>query len=188
MIGLLLVPLVIMRELKELKVISMTLFAGIGIFLSLFIFQMIKYGLKENKDVDYSIYWEAKFDTALLTSFAIILVGYGFQQNLFPLFMSLQGNTQQKNKQSKRSIILALSATLIVYMSVGILCLYDFGSELSGNVLDNIDKEVNWSSYVIRSAFLIVLACHIPYIFFSGKESLLIMIEETRDQSMSTAL
>jgi len=55
-------------------------------------------------------------------------------------------------------------------------------------VLDNIDKEVNWSSYVIRSAFLIVLACHIPYIFFSGKESLLIMIEETRDRSMSTAL
>ena len=73
-------------------------------------------------------------------------------------------------------------------MSVGILCLYDFGSMLSGNVLDNIDKETNWSSYVIRSAFLIVLACHIPYIFFSGKESLLIMIEETRDQSMSTAL
>ena len=73
-------------------------------------------------------------------------------------------------------------------MCIGILCLYDFGAALNDNVLDNIDEEVNWSSYVIRSAFLIVLACHIPYIFFSGKESLLIMVVETQDKAMSKAL
>ena len=56
------------------------------------------------------------------------------------------------------------------------------------HMFNNIDKEVNWASYIIRTAFLIVLACHIPYIFFSGKESLLIMIEEARCSSMSKAL
>jgi hypothetical protein len=35
---------------------------------------------------------------------------------------------------------------------------------------------------------MIVLACHIPYNFISGKESLLIIVEEIRRQSMSQAL
>lgn len=36
--------------------------------------------------------------------------------------------------------------------------------------------------------FLIILGCHIPYLFYSGKEALLIMIDEVMRKSISLTL
>lgn len=66
--------------------------------------------------------------------------------------------------------------------------MYVFGSGLSSSVLNNIDEQTTISSYIIRSTFMVVLACHIPYNFYSGKESMLIMVDELRRKSMSYAL
>ena len=78
--------------------------------------------------------------------------------------------------------------TTTVYLSVGILSIYVFGSALHASVLENVDEEDNLYSLVIRIAFMIVLACHIPYVFFPTKESLLIMVDEVLRKSMSKAL
>lgn len=75
-----------------------------------------------------------------------------------------------------------------LYLTVGILTLYVFGTDVHTSFMDNIALQVSLSSYIIRFTFIVVLICHIPYVFFSGKESVLICIDEIRRQSMSEAL
>ena len=56
-------------------------------------------------------------------------------------------------------------------------------------MLVNIAAEpLNWLSVIVRVAFAIVLACHIPYVFFYGKQGLLILIDEMAHNSTSEQL
>ena len=70
-----------------------------------------------------------------------------------------------------------------------------FGSNTGteSSILKNVGKECNddecpWESILLRSMFLLILACHIPFVFFSGKEAMLIMIDEINRKSISKAL
>ena len=74
-----------------------------------------------------------------------------------------------------------------------------FGAEVktSTNVLNNVSKESknhnNTSSgkieaFIMRILFVIVLIAHIPFVFFSGKEALLIMVDEMDRKTISHSL
>ena len=99
------------------------------------------------------------------------------------------GTIDQKNERVMAAVKVALLGTVVIYLIVGITCVYDFGDSLTSNVLDEVDEEKGAViSYIIRVSFLLVLACHIPYIFFTGKESTIIVVVETFDGTMSAAL
>jgi len=79
-----------------------------------------------------------------------------------------------------------------IYFTLAIVCIFTYGSEINQKVLVNIGNEYNggvsiWA-YIMQSLFLIILACHIPYLYFSGKESLLIIIDEIMRKSISYTL
>lgn len=123
--------------------------------------------------------------TELLTSVSIFLVAYSFQQNLFSTFKSLRTKT---NKNAMVCVSGAISLSMVIYLLVGVLAMLMYGSSIQSNMLDNIDDTDNWESYMLRGAFLIVVSCHIPFIFFAGKESFLNMYFEAKSRSISRVL
>lgn len=93
------------------------------------------------------------------------------------------------------SFFIGCMLVLILYVVLGTISLYMFGSELHSTILWNIGHECvetkarcPTQSYVLRIMFLVVIVCHIPFIFFSGKEAMLIIIDEIQRKSISMAL
>ena len=95
----------------------------------------------------------------------------------------------KSNKFAMRSFVYGLILTWIIYTIIAFLAVYMFGTSIQSSVLDNIGEEnKQWDSYVLRVAFMIVIGCHVPFIFFSGKESLLVIIDEIDRRSVSESL
>jgi hypothetical protein len=46
----------------------------------------------------------------------------------------------------------------------------------------------NWIGYVLRFTFIILIAFHIPFIFFACKENFLIIVDEIMRKAISTSL
>ena len=88
------------------------------------------------------------------------------------------------------AIIFALVMAMMVYIALSILSIFTFGSHLKPDVISNVGEEVDhkWESITLRIAFAIVIVCHIPYVFFGGKESFLILIDEWDRRSISRSL
>jgi amino acid permease len=178
------IPL-LQKELKKIKAVSIILFVALGVFLIVMLVQLGLGNESQNPDKDHSIYYQVKLDLALMTGLGILLCAYGFSQNLFPIYVSLE---DQRTNNALKATGLGLGMSFLIYVSMGILSLYVFGSSIQESVLSNINAATSISSYIIRVMFMIVLACHIPYNFFAAKESCLIMIDEFRHHSMSSAL
>jgi hypothetical protein len=92
-----------------------------------------------------------------------------------------------------------LALTSVIYVSVAVIGILMFGPGLTSSVLDNIGMEYIVNSnplsdkkfieaYIVQIAFMIVLACHIPYVFFAGKEGLCIFVDELDRKSISNVL
>lgn len=121
---------------------------------------------------------------------AIIFTAFNFHVNLFPI------HSNQKDKSitaTVKIISTSLSLVLAIYLCLAVIGLLMYGSNISQSILDNIGKkysgsEVFWEAHFMQALFLVIIACHIPYLFFSGKESLLIIVDELMRRSVSHTL
>lgn len=92
-----------------------------------------------------------------------------------------------------RNIVVSLVLVGIVYICLTLSSITMYGSHIAQSLLANIgvaykDDRIYVESYAMQILFLVVLAAHIPYIFYSAKESLLIIIDECMRRSISLTL
>ncbi len=78
---------------------------------------------------------------------------------------------------------------MVVYIIVAFLSIYMYGSDLESNVLDNVKThQGEWTALILAIVFLVVIGCHIPFIFFGGKDCFLNLFNEVTKRSISKAL
>ena len=119
------------------------------------------------------------------------MLAYSYQQNVYLIFSSLKNKT---NEEYKKVNLYGTALTAVIYFLLALVSIYMFGTELKTQVLLNIgdaktpDGKAFWEAYIVQISFSVVLLCHIPFIFTSGKEGLLIIIDEILRKSISNAL
>lgn len=182
LLAILMLPVVLKKRLAEVKLVAILLFIAIFLFITVFILQLIIDGTVENDDEDFSKYYKVDWNMSVVSGFNIMVTAYGYQLLLYPTYSSMGEN--RSYKAGLKAVSIGNGLSFVIYVSLGILSIYIFGSNLHASVLSNVNEEVNVYSYIVRVAFLIVLACHIPYIFFPIKESALIIIDEALNQSI----
>ena len=119
---------------------------------------------------------QVTFDMELITGFNIIVFAYVYHHILFPTMNSLGAN--KSTATTIRASFILSAFVFPIYLSFAILGICTFGSSVEASVLTNVGKEHNTFSYIIGVNFCLVLACHIPYMFFPTKESFLIIFDE----------
>ena len=84
--------------------------------------------------------------------------------------------------------------TGVFYIIFAVASVFMFGRGVDMMILNNIgsartpDGGAFWEAIIVQISFAVVLLCHTPFVFCSGKEALLIVIDEVMRRSISNAL
>ena len=73
----------------------------------------------------------------------------------------------------------------VVYTIITAMAIFQFGGSTNGDLLLNFKQENTVISNIMCFIFMIIAATHTPFVFFVGKEALLIMIDEVKNNSIS---
>jgi amino acid permease len=163
----------------------MILFASIVVLIAFIFVYLFHHGTEFNED-DISKYWEIKFNKETATGISVYINAYCYQLVLFSTYASLKEKTTEYAMKATKSTILMV---FCIYHAIVFPMVYVFGSKLNINFFVNLKgNSATWETYILRFDYLILIICHIPYIFYPAKECFLVMIDEVHRRSVSKSL
>ena len=172
------------RQLSELKIISY-IFLGLTIgFIALLFSELMTDSVEVAETINMDDLTRVKSDHHLVTAVSILVFAVSLQWMVFPTYVELEKRSTERYYWVS---ILNLSIYAVAFISAAIISVLMFGSDIRTSLLENIAKRPGKVSVLIRTAFCFILFFHIPY-FFSVKEFILVIIDETINRSLSSHL
>ena len=108
------------------------------------------------------------------------------------MYQSLRSETKSPHHTRRELVQASLVGIILNFLfasSVSVLGVYIFGSKLDKSLIDSFDAEGHEvSSYLCRLTYMIMVIGHLPFIFFAGKESVLIIFEEYKYRSLTLTI
>lgn len=106
-----------------------------------------------------------------------LFLAYGFHATYYPVYNQLKEKT---DANGMKATVYSISICFVIYVTVGIVGVVAFGSNLKNDIMENISNQEgkNWLNYVLMFMFMMIAAMHIPIVFYIGKESVLIIFDE----------
>ena len=170
-LGAIIFPLVIKKQISELSIAGALLFVGVILFnMLLWVLKIDAKDKIDYKEGDSRFFYRFEFNQQLLSSLSTAFVAYGFQSGFFPIYNALESKNYIRGMKFS---ILAMGFSFLIYVCIMFSGLYAFGVKIEGDVLQNLAHVFSWESYVLRSIFLLIMVTHTPFTFFIGKESVL---------------
>ena len=185
-----LLVVVLKDELAELEWLAIVLFVCTGLFIFCETFQLLFDPRFKSAPV-VEDFWLPSMKVETISALSVTMLSYTYQQNVYLLFSSLKTKT---NEELMKVNWYGTAITGMIYVVMAVVSVLMFGEATDAMFLNNIgaarttDGGAFWEAIIVQISFAVVLLAHTPFIFCSGKEGLLIVIDEVMRRSISNAL
>lgn len=86
-----------------------------------------------------------------------------------------------------KSVGLAMVLTCVLYLAVGVMAIHIFGTDLKSNLMLSIES-IGPLALLMQVTFLLLLICHIPFVFICAKEGTCIVADEFINGTLTKAI
>lgn len=179
-----LLPFFLPKEMKEIKMAAVLLLVALTAFFTILFVQLVHTHHELNTLEPAGKIVPIKL-TDTSTAISTILVAFAIQQSIFPL----QASLRDKSKDNTMAVCNQCTYwSTFCYCSIGVMGCLLYKSEVKLSVMENIGLKTGFLNASLLLIFCLVLGCHIPFMFFPCKETLLVMVDEFRTGSISKAM
>ena len=181
--GLFHIPIIFRRQLQKIKIVSYMLITIVSIFAILIVAELSH--VQIHASLTLTDFTKVHDDGHVFSSLSAILLSFSIQQLMFPAFAELE---KRSNEQFMKASIIATATKFILCIVIGNCGALMFGKDIAPDLLVNLSSLHDPISVFMRLSFCFILMFHVPYIFFTSKECLLVMYDEAKERGLSSRI